>query len=94
VEETHMATNLKEMMSAADAAVPRITPAQAREMIGRWRDTLDQLLLANQTKAARERLTLIRVFDELRGRASARRSGTPLPPFQQTRISTRGPRDS
>ena len=28
-----MATNLKEMMSAANAAVPRITPAQAREMI-------------------------------------------------------------
>ena len=28
-----MATNLKEMMDAANAAVPRITPAQAREMI-------------------------------------------------------------
>ena len=26
----HMATNLKEMMDAANAAVPRITPAQAR----------------------------------------------------------------
>jgi hypothetical protein len=29
--------------------------------IGRWRDTLDQLLLANEAKAARERLTLIRI---------------------------------
>ena len=28
-----MATNLKEMMDAANAAVPRITAAQAREMI-------------------------------------------------------------
>jgi len=28
-----MATNLKEMMDAANAVVPRITPAQAREMI-------------------------------------------------------------
>ncbi len=28
-----MTTNLKEMMDAANAAVPRITPAQAREMI-------------------------------------------------------------
>jgi rhodanese-related sulfurtransferase len=28
-----MATNLKEMMDAANAAVPRITPAQARDMI-------------------------------------------------------------
>src|SRR5246127_2886554 len=36
--------------------------------IGRWRDTLDQLLLAKEGKAARERLTLIRLFEELRGR--------------------------
>src|SRR5580700_9290396 len=36
--------------------------------IGRWRDTLDELLLGNETKAARERLTLIRIFEELRGR--------------------------
>src|SRR6266849_10897849 len=28
-----MRTNLKELMNAANAAVPRITPAQAREMI-------------------------------------------------------------
>ena len=28
-----MATTLKQMMDAANAAVPRITPAQAREMI-------------------------------------------------------------
>jgi transposase len=36
--------------------------------IGRWRDALDQLLLANEAKAARERLTLIRLFEELRER--------------------------
>ena len=40
--------------------LPRIDP---------WRDQLDSLLLANESKAARERLTLIRVFEELRGRA-------------------------
>jgi transposase len=34
--------------------------------IGRWRDTLDQLLLTNEAKAPRERLTLIRIFEELR----------------------------
>ena len=28
-----MTTNLKEMMDAANAAVPRITPAQARDMV-------------------------------------------------------------
>jgi len=36
--------------------------------IGRWRDALDQLLLANDAKASRERLTLIRMFEELRDR--------------------------
>ena len=35
--------------------------------IGPWRDDLDRLLLANEAKAARERLTLIRMFEELRG---------------------------
>jgi len=30
-----MATNLKQLMEAANAAVPKITPAQAREMIGK-----------------------------------------------------------
>jgi transposase len=34
--------------------------------IGPWRDRLDELLLANERKAPRERLTLIRVFEELR----------------------------
>ena len=30
-----MTTSLKQMMEAANAAVPKITPAQAREMIGK-----------------------------------------------------------
>src|ERR1700746_128294 len=36
--------------------------------IGRWRDRLDQLLSENEAKPLRERLTLIRLFEELRGR--------------------------
>jgi transposase len=35
--------------------------------LGRWRADLDRLLADNEGKAARERLTLIRVFEELRG---------------------------
>jgi transposase len=35
--------------------------------IGPWRNQLDALLLANEDKQARERLTLIRIFEELRG---------------------------
>ena len=41
--------------------------AQPLPKIGPWRDQLDQLLLANEGKAARERLTLIRLFEELGG---------------------------
>ena len=36
--------------------------------IGPWRDALDSLLQANEGKSARERLTLIRIFEELRSR--------------------------
>jgi rhodanese-related sulfurtransferase len=34
-KEAEMTTSLKQMMEAANAAVPKITPAQAREMIGK-----------------------------------------------------------
>ena len=35
--------------------------------IGPWRGQLESLLEANDTKSARERLTLIRIFEALRG---------------------------
>ena len=35
--------------------------------IGPWRDRLDAMLRANEAKPGRERLTLIRLFEELRG---------------------------
>jgi hypothetical protein len=34
--------------------------------IGPWREQLDSILLANELKTPRERLTLIRVFEDLR----------------------------
>jgi transposase len=40
---------------------------QPRPRLGAWHDDLDRMLLANEGKSARERLTLIRVFEELRG---------------------------
>ena len=36
--------------------------------IGPWQEDLDKLLTANEGKASRERLTLIRIFEDLRGR--------------------------
>ena len=41
---------------------------QPRRKLGRWTDELDGLLTENAAKPAREQLTLIRVFEELRGR--------------------------
>src|SRR4051794_36008847 len=35
--------------------------------IGPWQDSLDQMLASNEAKPSRERLTLIRVFEALRG---------------------------
>src|ERR1700761_9520356 len=40
---------------------------QPQPKLGPWRDQLDALLLGNEGKAARERLTLIRIFEALRG---------------------------
>ena len=42
--------------------------AQPLPRIGPWQDTLNQLLARNEAKPGRERLTLIRIFEELRGR--------------------------
>ena len=40
---------------------------QPQPKMGPWSAELDRLLVANESKAARERLTLIRLFEELRG---------------------------
>jgi transposase len=40
---------------------------QPQPKIGPWREQLDALLLGNEGKAARERLTMIRIFEALRG---------------------------
>jgi len=41
---------------------------QPRPKLGRWTEELDALLAGNAAKSAREQLTLIRIFEELRGR--------------------------
>src|SRR5215203_1946265 len=41
---------------------------QPRPKLGRWAAKLDGLLAGNAAKSAREQLTLIRIFEELRGR--------------------------
>src|SRR4029079_3831294 len=41
---------------------------QPRPKLGRWRSDLEALLCENLAKSSRERLTLIRIFEELRDR--------------------------
>ena len=41
---------------------------QPRPKLGVWKGELDRILTANASRAARERLTLIRIFEELRDR--------------------------
>src|SRR5205807_4591460 len=41
---------------------------QPRPKLGRWTAELEELLASNAAKAAREQLTLIRLFEDLRGR--------------------------
>ena len=40
---------------------------QPRPKLGSWRADLDRMLSDNEAKPVRERLTLIRIFEELRG---------------------------
>ena len=40
---------------------------QPRPKLGRWTEELDGLLASNSAKPTREQLTLIRLFEELRG---------------------------
>ena len=39
---------------------------QPMPKLGAWREQLDELLAANEEKGARERLTLVRIFETLR----------------------------
>ena len=41
---------------------------QPRPKLGQWTAVLEELLETNAAKPAREQLTLIRIFEELRGR--------------------------
>ena len=45
---------------------------QPRPKLGHWKAELDRLLASNAGAAARERLTLIRLFEELRALAQGR----------------------
>ena len=59
---------VRKVLRSGETAFEYERTVQPRPKLGRWAADLDELLAGNATKAAREQLTLIRIFEELRGR--------------------------
>ena len=66
--ELHVSRNtVRKILRSGATAFSYERETQPLPRIGPWRDQLDAMLAANETKPGRERLTLIRLFEELRG---------------------------
>lgn len=58
---------VRKVVRSEETAFSYERKAQPLPKLGAWTDELEAMLLANEAKPARERLTLMRVFEELRG---------------------------
>jgi transposase len=58
---------VRKVVRSGETAFDYERTVQPMPKIGPYKDELDRILAGNEAKAARERLTLIRVFEELRG---------------------------
>src|SRR6201982_138337 len=58
---------VRKVLRSGETAFEYQREVQPRPKLGRWTEVLDALLTGNASKAAREQLTLIRLFEELRG---------------------------
>lgn len=69
VRELHVSRNtVRKVLRTGATAFSYEREVQPLPRLGPWREALDGLLAGNEGKPARERLTLIRIFEELRGR--------------------------
>jgi len=59
---------VRKVLRSGETAFEYERTVQPRPKLGRWTAELDGLLTSNAAKPAREQLTLIRIFEELRGR--------------------------
>jgi transposase len=67
VRELHVSRNtVRKVLRSGATEFTYEREVQPRPKLGRWQADLDRLLAGNGAKPARERLTLIRVFEELR----------------------------
>ncbi|MDR6828973.1 transposase [Bosea sp. BE271] len=65
--ELHVSRNtVRKVLRSGATSFEYERKVQPQPKIGPWRPELDRLLMANNGKPARERLTLIRLFEELR----------------------------
>ena len=68
VRDLHVSRNtVRKVLRSGATEFSHEREVQPRPKLGAWTGELERILTANETKAARERLTLIRVFEELRG---------------------------
>ena len=58
---------VRKVLRSGETAFDYERTVQPMPKIGPYKNELDRILAGNETKASRERLTLIRVFEELRG---------------------------
>ena len=67
VRELHVSRNtVRKVLRSGATAFAYEREVQPLPKLGRWKEDLDRLLATNEAKPARERLTLIRVFETLR----------------------------
>src|SRR5919106_1495490 len=67
VRELHVSRNtVRKVLRSGSTEFTYQREVQPLPKLGRWKAELDRLLAANEAKPARERLTLIRVFEALR----------------------------
>ena len=59
---------VRKVLRSGETAFEYDRDVQPRPKLGKWTSELDELLAGNVDKAPREQLTLIRIFEELRGR--------------------------
>ena len=59
---------VREVLRSGETSFEYERSIQPRPKLGRWATELDDLLASNAAKSAREQLTQIRIFEELRGR--------------------------
>lgn len=68
VRELHVSRNtVRKVVRSNETAFEYERSVQPRPKLGAWQPELDGMLATNDARPARERLTLIRVFEELRG---------------------------